>query len=99
MPSDIIFIYKISKDFWFCRTRGVKNILSVKLRCKLASIIIFKVQFWGFPGWYSGKESACQRRRHSFDHWSKKIPHAEEQLSTTTTPPVLQSTGATTTET
>ena len=29
----------------------------------------------------SGKESACQRRRHRFDPWSRKIPCAPEQLS------------------
>ena len=31
----------------------------------------------GFPG----KESTCQRRRHGFDPWSRKIPRASEQLS------------------
>ena len=29
----------------------------------------------------SGKESACQCRGHRFNPWSKKIPHAKEQLS------------------
>ena len=35
------------------------------------------------PSWaslcFSGKESSCQRRRHGFDPWSGKIPHAVEQ--------------------
>ena len=41
----------------------------------------------GFSGW----ESACQCRGHGFDPWSRKIPHAMEQLSpcATTTEPVL----------
>ena len=26
------------------------------------------------PGWLSGKESACQCRRHVFDPWIGKIP-------------------------
>ena len=26
------------------------------------------------PGWLSGKESACQSRRHEFDPWVRKIP-------------------------
>ena len=41
--------------------------------------------------WLSGKESGCQCRRHRFNPWSRKIPHALEQLSlcTTTTEPVL----------
>ena len=35
---------------------------------------------WGLPWWLSGKESACQCRKHRFDPWSRKIPHASEQL-------------------
>ena len=52
------------------------------------------------PWWLSGEESACQCRRHGFDPWSGKIPHAVEQLSqrATTIEPVLQSPGATITE-
>ena len=33
------------------------------------------------PWWLSGKESACQCRRHGFGLWSGRIPHATEQLS------------------
>ena len=39
----------------------------------------------GLPWWLSGKEYACQCRRHVFDPWSRKIPHASEQLSLCTT--------------
>ena len=35
----------------------------------------------GLPWWLSGKESAYQCSRHGFDPRSRKIPHAEEQLS------------------
>ena len=35
----------------------------------------------GLPWWLSGKESACQCRKHRFISWSKKIPAAAEQLS------------------
>ena len=54
----------------------------------------------GLPWWLSGKESTCQCRRHRFDPWSGKIPHAVEQLSSwaTTLEPVLQSWGITTPE-
>ena len=52
--------------------------------------------FWqisarGLPWWLSGKDSACQCRRRGFNPWSRKIPHALEQLSpcTTATEPVL----------
>ena len=45
----------------------------------------------GLPWWRSGKEPACQCRGHGFKPWSRKIPHAAEQLSlcTTTTKPAL----------
>ena len=33
---------------------------------------IFEV--WGLPRWYSGKDSACQCRRHGFNPWVGKIP-------------------------
>ena len=35
------------------------------------------VQYWGFPGGASGKEPACQYRRHKrlgFNPWVGKIP-------------------------
>ena len=46
--------------------------------------------------WLSGKESACQSKRHGFDPWSRKIPHSKQQLSphATTAEPVLLSPGA-----
>ena len=55
----------------------------------------------GFPGgWLSGKESACQCRRHGFDPWPMKILRAAEKLSprATTIEPVLWSLGAAGTE-
>ena len=52
------------------------------------------------PWWLSGKESACQCRRHRFKSWSGKIPLAEKQLSpcTVTSEPVLWNLGITATE-
>ena len=35
----------------------------------------------GLSWWLSGKESACQFRRHRFNPWSRKIPHATDQLT------------------
>ena len=35
----------------------------------------------GLPWWLSGKESIYQSRRHGFDPWSRRTPHAVEQLS------------------
>ena len=37
---------------------------------------------WGLPRWLSGKESACQCRRHQFDPWVWKIPWRRKWLST-----------------
>ena len=34
----------------------------------------------GLHLWRSGWESACQCRGHGFEPWSRKIPHAAEQL-------------------
>ena len=39
----------------------------------------------GLPRWCSGYESTCQCRGHGFEPWSRKIPHAAEQLSPCTT--------------
>ena len=35
----------------------------------------------GLPWWLSGKDSTCRWKRHDFDPWSEKIPHASEQQS------------------
>ena len=32
------------------------------------------MSFLEFPRWYSGKETACQCKRYSFDPWVGKIP-------------------------
>ena len=45
----------------------------------------FKIPVQGLPWWLSGKEFACQCRRHKFYLWLGKIPHATEQLSLCTT--------------
>ena len=54
----------------------------------------------GLPWWLSGKDYACQCRRHRFNSWFGKTPHAEKQLSlcTTTIGPVLYSWGTATAE-
>ena len=62
--------------------------------------IHLKICLWGPSWWLSGKESACQCRRHRFDPWSRKSPHVSEQLSpcASTIELVLWSLGAITTE-
>ena len=54
----------------------------------------------GLPWWPSSKEPACHCRRRMLNPWSRRIPHAVEQLSpcAATIEPVLQSLGTATTE-
>ena len=59
-----------------CCTSEINTTLSINtLQYKLT---LKKIRL---PWWFSGKESACQCRRHGFDPWSRKILHASEQLS------------------
>ena len=37
---------------------------------------------WGLPGWLSGKECACQRRRRRFDPWVGKMPWRRKRQRT-----------------
>ena len=48
-------------------------------------------KYWRASCWLRDGESTCQCKRHGFDPWSGKIPHAADQLSpsTTTAEPVL----------
>ena len=39
-----------------------------------------KIEKVGLPWWRSGWESSCQCRGHGFEPWSRRIPHAAEQL-------------------
>ena len=63
----------------------------------------YKTRLRNYPGrprWLSDGESACQSRGRRFDPWSRRIPHASEQLSpcATALEPLLWSPGAATTE-
>ena len=53
----------------------------LKTREKNLNLIRLKVIGLGLPWWLAGKESSCQCRRHGFNSWSMKIPHATEPLS------------------
>ena len=72
----------------------------LKTREKNVNLIRLKVIGLGLPWWLGGKESFCQCRRHRFNSWSMKIPHATEPLSprSTATGPVTWTLGATATE-
>ena len=100
--------------FMFCHYSSIRNQILLKLARKHwflnltpeqnfwhSQFILFKKWSWGLSWWPSGKESACQGRRHKFEPWSGKIPHAMEQLSpcARTTESVLQSLEATSPET
>lgn len=47
--------------------------------------VYFLKMIWDF-WWFSTEEFTCQCRRHRFNPWSGKIPHASKQLSPCTTP-------------
>ena len=48
-------------------------------------IVLKKAYDWDFPGGAVVKNLPAQCRGHRFDPWSRKIPHAAEQLSPCTT--------------
>ena len=58
------------------------NCLESESRLANTSTNFFLIKKFGgwIPQWFSGKESACHCRKHRFDPWSRKIPHAVEQL-------------------
>ena len=58
----------------------------MKAKIKRKVEIHFK-EWEGIPWWLSGRESSCRCRRHGFDPWSRKIPHASGQLSRCGTTP------------
>ena len=47
---------------------------SPKMRMNMLGFALTRVL--GLPCWLSGKESTCQWRRHRFNPWSGKAPHA-----------------------
>ena len=91
--------------FMFCHYSSIRDQILLKLAEKTlasqfdtwAKFSTFKIstiqknEVRGLSWWPSGKESTCQGRRHEFEPWSRKIPHAVEQLSpcATTTESVL----------
>ena len=40
----------------------------------ITALLIHYTSIHGLTWWFSGKESACQSRRHGFDPWVGKIP-------------------------
>ena len=76
---------------WFCKKISIlpinfkilfHNLYTAKWEIFLPPrFISFQKLLSGLPWWRSGWESACQCRGHGFEPWSRKIPHAAEQLS------------------
>ena len=60
-------------------------IIPIKPFCSSTYILTLRINNEGLPWWLSGKESACQCRRHGSDSWSQKIPHDAWQLSLSVT--------------
>ena len=83
-----------------CPLNTLENITKIKARYHFKLTRMTKLKRLGFLWWLSGKESACQCRRHELSPWSRKIIHAVEQLSlrVTTIQPEVCSPGTTRTE-
>ena len=91
-----------------CQSQEQKNplcsahrlVVCAGMSLKYLSGVAMKSDSQGLPWWLSGWRSTCQCRRHRFNPWSRKIPHALEQLNpcTTTCEPVLKGLWAATTE-
>ena len=71
--SYIIFIYE-----WQLRRGSPEEYRNEQKRMKSWVILCLKTNIQGLLWWLSGKESICQCKRHGFDPWSGKIPHAME---------------------
>ena len=61
--------------------------------CKVSEIEKDVIYGQGLPRWLSGKESACQCRRHGFDHWLTHSSILAWEMSWTEKPCGLQSMG------
>ena len=85
LPSLSYIIFFILPDYSYPYKTMLFLLLFKKERGKKTSL--------GLPWWRIGWESACHCRRHGFEPWSGKIPHAAEQLgpwATTTEPARLE---------
>ena len=90
MISIFIICFSMFSNYWFLCFYSEPTLFRIKIEKKKKS---------RRPWWLRGEESAYSARRHPFNPWSEKTPHAWEQLSPCTpTEPVLQSLGAATTE-
>ena len=56
-------------------------ISNVSFPMELSLVFPSRINTFGLPWWHSGWESSGQCRGHGFEPWSRKIPHAAEQLS------------------
>ena len=75
--------YSGLEDSMDCRVHGV-----TKSRTQLSDFH-FHIPMKGFPRWSSGKESACQHRRHKrrgFNPWIGKIPLEQEMATHSSIP-------------
>ena len=74
----------VDREAWSAAVHGVTKswtdwVTEQKLQY-IKQILRQKRKNWRFIWWLSGKESASQCRRCRFYPWSRKIPHAGEQL-------------------
>ena len=79
LPFPLVIYQSLLGDQPFLCTRHSVNCFTCCFRCfpKLGGVHIKT----GLPRWLSGKESACQCRRHGFHPWVGKIPWGRKQQS------------------
>ena len=84
---------QIWETIWKKSQQNLEICFTKEVRKKEELRIVWFRLLW----WLRSKESACQCRRHEFNPWSRKIPHAAEQLTSCaiTTESVFHSRGAT----
>ena len=75
-------------------------IIKTKAVVAMSLNFVLKMYILGLLWRLSGKGFACQWRRHQFESWCRKIPHATKQLSpwTTAVTPALWNLGSATAE-
>ena len=103
------FVFRLTLYFYFANAAAhmksqLYSLLLASIVPTLSRYLTFMCQIptQSFPGGsvVKKKKSVCQCRRHGFELWSGKIPHAAEQLSLSaiSIEPVLQRAGLATTE-
>ena len=82
----VSFLTSPVEEGWGCFTSSLgtlgEQLMQIGSACNRGDLIGLASGLIGFPGGASGNESACQCRRHRFQHWVRKIPWRRKWLPT-----------------